>query len=99
MKKIFLATMVLAGTIGMTSFTVQANAATAVFQDATETPVKPEELPEAVKTALSGDAYKDWSIASASHVKDANGEYYKVTLTKGQDKQEVKLNKDGQAVK
>lgn len=98
MKKIFVATMLLACASGVTVNAMQANVNMETVQTQ-DNPVKPEELPEAVKTALSGEAYKDWTIAAASLVKEGETEYYKIQLTKGEEKQEVKLNKEGQAVK
>lgn len=63
-----------------------------------ETQVKPEELPDAVKQALEADAYQDWSVSEAYLVNDGTNEYYRIELTKDQETQEVKLNKDGQPV-
>lgn len=97
MKKILFATML------MTSFAtlaVQANAQVeTTAQQAQETPVKPEELPEAVKTALAGDTYKGWTATAATMVKNGATEYYKIELSKDQEKQTVNLDKDGKAVK
>jgi len=98
MKKIFLATLLLAFGSG-----IAVNAAPAAIAmeiaAAEETPVKPEELPEAVKTALKGDAYAGWQASAAFLVKEGENEYYKIELTKGEEKQVVKLSKDGQAIK
>lgn len=61
-----------------------------------ETPVKPEALPDAVKQTLESDAYQDWSVAGAYLVQDGTKEYYRIELVKDQERQEVKLDKDGQ---
>jgi hypothetical protein len=47
---------------------------------------------------LSGENYAEWSITAAFLVNGGEQEYYKVELTKGEEKQLVKLNKEGQAV-
>lgn len=68
------------------------------FQDEKK-PVKVEELPDAVKAALSGDDYKEWKPEEAFWVKPASGaEYYEIKLKKGEEAKTVKLDKDGKVV-
>ncbi|WP_298740486.1 hypothetical protein [uncultured Chitinophaga sp.] len=99
MKKLMLsmAFLAVAGTV-----TVYANnkqdVAIVNFQDE-KTPVKVEELPDAVKAALAGDDYKEWKAEKAFMVKPASGaEYYEVELKKGEEAKTVKLDKDGKVV-
>ena len=54
--------------------------------------IKKEELPEAARKTLEGDAFKGWAIANAYKLK--NGEY-EVELKKGTNTQSVKFDKDG----
>lgn len=61
-------------------------------------PVSIDELPAPVKTTLASDNYKDWKAVSAVWVKDGDNEYYQIALVKDDQKQAVKLNKDGQLV-
>ncbi len=98
MKKMLFSMMLLAVvTSGITFTAQQAMAQTETVTDQMkETPVKPEELPDAVKQTLSGDAYAGWTIAAAYLVQDGTNEYYRIELTKDQETLEVKLDKDGQ---
>ncbi len=64
-----------------------------------KTPVKLEELPEAVKTTLKNDAYKAWTATGAFHVKEsATKEYYLIDVKKEQEAGSIKLDKDGKPV-
>ncbi|MFB9862441.1 hypothetical protein [Rufibacter immobilis] len=67
----------------------------------TKTSVKVEELPAAVKTALTADSgLKEWTPVAATLVKDAAGkEYYSIEMKKGEEKGAIKLDKDGNQVK
>lgn len=99
MKKLMLsmAFLAVAGTV-----TVYANnkqdVAIVKFQDERKE-VKVEELPDAVKAALAGDDYKEWTAEKAFMVKPASGaEYYEIGLKKGDEMKTVKLDKDGKVV-
>jgi hypothetical protein len=59
-----------------------------------KTPVKPEDLPQPVKTVLANE-YKGWEITSAFWVTGDGMEHYELNLTKGPEKQTVKFDKDG----
>lgn len=74
----------------------QDQAQTAAAQDSSSsTPVKLEELPDAVKTALASDAYKAWTPTEAFLVKENGKEYYQINVTKEEEKGSVKINADG----
>ena len=61
--------------------------------------VKPEDLPEAVKTALAGDAYKGWEVTGAFLVtKEDKSQYYEIAVKKGEETATVNLDKDGKKV-
>lgn len=102
MKRTILATLFLASI----SF-VSVNAQPSASQDATtaptavadETPIKPSDLPEGVKKTLASDAYAKWTVSAASVVKDGGTEYFKVDLVNGEEKQSIKLDKEGQIIK
>lgn len=100
MKKIVLATLFLAS-ISFVSVNAQPSATqeTVATAQADETPVKPENLPEAVKKTLASEAYASWTVSAASLVSDGGNEYFKVDLVNGDQKQTVKLDKEGQIVK
>ncbi len=58
--------------------------------------IKPEELPEAVRTKLSGDAYKGWEVSTAYMYKESKT--YEVELKKSGETKTVKFDKDGKEV-
>jgi hypothetical protein len=61
--------------------------------------VKPEDLPEAVKTALAGDAYKGWEVTGAFLVtKEDKTQYYEIAVKKGEETATVNLDKDGKTI-
>jgi len=101
MKKIILSAAFLAFA-GLT--TVKANTISTpvitIQQDSTKkTPVKLEELPDAVKTTLKGDKYKDWAPAAAFLITAADKkEWYQVDLTKEGQTASLKIGKDGVVV-
>lgn len=99
MKKIILACA--AAAFLVTGFTAKAasfNAPVAVVEDDNKTQVDPATLPDAVKTTLAGDAYKGWTVSNAWLVKTGNAEYYEIQLSKDNQKNTVKLDKDGKTV-
>lgn len=75
-----------------------ARAQVAVAVDDNRKPIKPEDLPQAVKTTLQGQEYRDWSVSAAFHVKKDNAEYYEVELTRAMETKTVKLDKEGKKV-
>jgi len=101
MKRTVLATLFLAS-VSFVSVNAQPSATqetTTVAPAADETPIKPADLPEAVKKTLASDAYAKWTVSAASVVKDGGNEYFKVDLVNGEEKQTVKLDKEGQIIK
>ena len=64
----------------------------------TKTPVKLEELPEPVTTALKSDAYKGWTATEAWAVKEGAKEYYLINVKKEAETGSVKIDKDGKPV-
>jgi hypothetical protein len=76
-----------ANDVGSTSITVQ--------QDDREK-IKPEELPEAVKTTLNGDEYKGWLVQTAYRIKSKD--LYEVEVKKGAETKTIRFDKDGKVV-
>ena len=61
--------------------------------------VKPEDLPEAVKTTLAGDVYKGWEVTGAFLItKEDKTQYYEIAVKKGEETASVNLDKDGKKV-
>ena len=100
MKKIILSAFVL-GIITTTSVQaapIATPVTIAVNQDQ-ETPVKPEDLPAAVKTTLASEEFAEWKVITAYSVTKEKGTFYKINLQKGEETKLVKLDADGQVVK
>lgn len=69
------------------------------IQDTTKTPVKLEELPEAVKKVLASDEFKEWTPSAAFLVKtDKGAEYYQIDVKNGEKAGSLNVDKDGKAV-
>ena len=99
MKKLIIASIALF-LIATTSVNAQttAPAPTATEKAQPEkAPVKVEELPEAVKTAIAGDDYKGWDVKSAYVIKGEK-EYYEISFVKGTEITVVNFDKDGKKV-
>ena len=61
--------------------------------------VKPEDLPEGVKTILTSDTYAGWQVVSAFLVtKPDNSQFYEISLKKGEESSTVNLDKEGKKV-
>lgn len=61
--------------------------------------VRPEDLPEPVKSTLANDGYADWKVAGAYLVtKENNTQYYEINLKKGDESSTVNLDKYGRKV-
>ncbi len=64
----------------------------------TRTPIKIEDLPEAVKKSLASSAYEGWTPVAAYAVEGTGASYYEITVTKEAEKKYVKLDKEGNSV-
>ncbi|MGV8877447.1 MAG: hypothetical protein ACOH2A_00315 [Sphingobacteriaceae bacterium] len=65
----------------------------------TKTPVKLEELPEAVKNVLSGEEFKEWTPTEAFLVKTDKGvEYYQINVKNGDKSGSLNVDKDGKSI-
>jgi hypothetical protein len=61
--------------------------------------VRPEDLPEAVKTTLAGNMYADWKITSAYLVtREDNSQYYEINIKKEAETAVVNLDKYGKKI-
>lgn len=64
----------------------------------TKTPVKLEALPEAVKSVLTGEEFKEWTPTEAFLVKtDKGAEYYQISVKNGEKSGTLSVDKDGKA--
>ena len=103
MKRMFLATVILASATAFTSNAqaqnVNTNTPMSASDKQNETPVSADALPDAVKATLASEAYAKAKVTNAAVVKEGDNEVYKVELTDGDKKQTVKLDKSGQVIK
>lgn len=76
--------------------TAQSSAPQTAPAQETKTKVDPASLPDAVKATLAGE-YKDWQVNNAFEVKGATP-YYEIELKKGDERNTVKLDKDGKKI-
>ncbi|KHJ37993.1 hypothetical protein [Pedobacter puniceum] len=61
-------------------------------------PVNMEDLPEAVKTTLKADIFKEWVPSSATLVKSEDKEYYQIEVKKGEEVRAIRIGADGKVV-
>jgi len=69
---------------------------TATVQAVEKVKIKPEQLPEAIKTTLKGDDYKGWTAYTAYH--DTVTNIYEVELRKGSETKSLKFDTEGKQV-
>ncbi|MFC3561676.1 hypothetical protein [Pedobacter jamesrossensis] len=77
---------------------LKTTAIVAVQDSVVKTPVKLEELPEPVTTALKSDAYKGWTATEAWAAKEGTKEYYIINVKKEAETGSLKIDKDGKPV-
>jgi len=99
MKKMILTAALFASAVSMTSVFASSNVNSAyTYTQEERKAVKLDELPEAVKTALSGADFKGKEATEAFLVKNGATEYYEITLKGADAETKVKLDKDGKKV-
>lgn len=100
MKKIMLSALFVAfattATIAQTVETVNIEATT---QQQEKAAVKLEDLPEAVKSTLSGDKYAEWAPTEASVITSQEGvKHFEVTLKKDDEVKVINIGEDGKKI-
>jgi len=70
----------------------------AVKDTLVKTPIKLEELPEAVKATLKTDPYKIWTPTAAFSVKDGDKSYYQVDVKKEEEVASLKFDAEGKPI-
>jgi hypothetical protein len=101
MKKLFVAAIV--AFAGFTTLQAQATEVNKIemvsVQDSViKTPIKLEELPDAIKTVLQTDPYKDWTPTAAFSVKDGDKSYFQVDVKKEEQTASLKFDAEGKPV-
>lgn len=99
MKKIILsaAFLAIAGLTTVKASEIKVPVAMSAVQDSvTKTPVEVKDLPDAVKTTLSSDKYKEWIPTAAFLVTKADkSEHYQIDVKKQEETASLKIGKDG----
>ena len=102
MKKLILsaAFLAFAGFTTVKAAEVKSAVITIQQDSTTKTPVKVEELPDAVKTTLKSDKYKDWTANTAYLVTTSDKkEWYQVDVSNKEGQAaSLKIGKDGVVV-
>ncbi len=100
MKKLILsaAFFAIAGFGAVNASNVNKTEIVAVQDTLVKTPIKLEELPEAIKTILKTDPYKNWTPTAAFSVKDGDKSYYQVDVKKEEEVGSLKFNAEGKPI-
>ena len=100
MRKLILsaAFFAIAGFGAVNATNVKNNNIIAVQDTLVKTPIKVEELPDAVKATLKTDPYKLWVPTAAFSVKDGNKSYYQVDVKKEEETASLKFDSEGKPV-
>lgn len=100
MKKLILsaAFVAIAGLTTVNASEVKINPIVSVQDSVVKTPIKLEELPEAVLNTLKSDPYKSWTPTAAFSVKDGSKNYFQIDVKKEEETSSIKLDKDGKPV-
>jgi len=100
MKKIMLSAAMLAfaGMATVNASPLQTSVYVSHVQDE-RTPVKIEDLPDEVKTTLSGEEYAGWAPTEAFLVSPAEGDkYYEISLNKDDETKVVSFDEAGKSI-
>lgn len=77
---------------------VQSSINTTVIAGQSKVAIRPEDLPEAVKSTLSG-SYAEWKVTSAYLVtRDDNSQYYEVNIKRAEETSTLNLDKYGKKI-
>lgn len=100
MKKLFVAAFV--AFAGFTATQAQASInkveMVTVQDSVVKTPIEVSALPDAVKTVLATDPYKDWTPTAAFSVKDGDKNYFQVDVKKEEETASLKFDAEGKPV-
>lgn len=101
MKKIILTSATLLFFFAAATAQTEIASATAVAKTETvtqdkKTEIKYEELPQAVKTTLAGDAYKGWEVTKVWH--NETKDNYELQVKNATETKTLTFNKDGKEV-
>lgn len=100
MKKLFVAAIV--AFAGFTATQAQASVnkleMVSVRDSVVKTPIEVSALPDAIKTVLQTDPYKDWTPTAAFSVKDGDKAYFQVDVKKAEEMASLKFDAEGKPV-
>ncbi|MCE7066210.1 hypothetical protein [Dyadobacter sp. CY326] len=97
MRKLILSAMLL-GLAGIIKINAAPVTMTVVVKQ-DKVAVRPDDLPEAVKNALSSDAYSGWQVTSAFLVtREDNSQYFEINAKKAEQTTVINMDKYGKKV-
>ncbi|ACT94451.1 hypothetical protein [Dyadobacter fermentans] len=77
---------------------VQSSTQVAVIAEQSKVAVRPEDLPEPVKSTLAG-SYSEWKVTSAYLVtRDDNSQYYEINIKRTEETSTINLDKYGKKI-
>ncbi|SEI49851.1 hypothetical protein SAMN04487995_0972 [Dyadobacter koreensis] len=99
MKNIAIALVILAMTTGSLSANCSTSEPVVEFILQDKVSVKPEDLPQPIKTTLATDVYAGWEITEAFIItKEDKTQFFEISLKKGSETAKINLDKDGRKV-
>jgi len=99
MKNIAIALVILAMTTGSLSANCSTSESVVEFILQDKVSVKPEDLPQPIKTTLATDVYAGWEITEAFIItKEDKTQFFEISLKKGSETAKINLDKDGRKV-
>jgi hypothetical protein len=91
-------TLLLAAVAPDIEASVQSQTEMTVIAEQSKVAVRPEDLPEAVKSTLSG-SYAEWKVSSAYLVtRDDNSQYYELNIKRAEETSTLNLDKYGKKI-
>ncbi|OJV17672.1 MAG: hypothetical protein BGO21_01290 [Dyadobacter sp. 50-39] len=91
-------TLLLAAVAPDIEASVQSRTEMTVIAEQSKVAVRPEDLPEAVKSTLSG-SYAEWKVSSAYLVtRDDNSQYYELNIKRAEETFTLNLDKYGKKI-
>lgn len=92
------AVLAFAGMTTVNAETIKTPVASAIVMNLQDkTPIDAQDLPDAVKTALAGDDYSEWTVKEAYSIQAGGVSTYEISLQKGDESRVVNLNEAGEA--
>jgi hypothetical protein len=71
----------------------------AIVYNQEKTEIKPEELPDAVKSTLATEPYSEWQVQKAYVVRgEDGGQTFEAEVSKGEESQTIRFDQEGKVI-